>query len=105
MAAPKLDVPGGCVPRHGVGVAYDRIASAVDGSEADTVRQPPPSHGERRAEGNDVAGRVRPPERDGWGPHSPPPLAHDPPPPPPPPPPTPPHPPPPPHPPLHPPPA
>ncbi len=67
MAAPNLDVSRGCVPRHGVGVAYDRIASAVDGGEADTVRQPPPSHGERRAEGNDVAGRVRPPERDGSG--------------------------------------
>jgi len=67
MAAPNLDVSRGCVPRHGVGVAYDRIASAVDGGEADTVRQPPPSHGERRAEGNDVAGRVRPSERDGSG--------------------------------------
>src|SRR5260370_13789506 len=29
MAAPNLDVPRGCVPRHGMGVAYDRIASAV----------------------------------------------------------------------------
>src|SRR5260370_25570832 len=78
MAAPILDVSCGWVPRHGVGVAYDRIVSALDGGEADTVRQPPPSHGERRAEGNDVAGRVRPPERDGSGPDSPPAVAADP---------------------------
>src|SRR5260370_4185582 len=77
MAAPILDVSCGWVPRHGVGVAYDRIVSALDGGEADTVRQPPPSHGERRAEGNDVAGRVRPPERDGSGPDSPPAVAGD----------------------------
>ena len=67
MAALNLDVPRGRVPHHGVGVADDRIASAVDGGESDTVRQPPPSHGERRAEGNDVAGRLGPPERDGSG--------------------------------------
>src|SRR5260370_24142809 len=67
MAAPNLDVSRGCVPRHGVGVAYDRIASAVDGGEADTVRQPAPRHGERRAEGNDVAGRGGPAARRGGG--------------------------------------
>src|SRR5258705_8268928 len=79
VAAPNLGVSRGWVPRHGVGVAYDRIASAVDGGEADTVRQPPPSHGERRAEGNDVAGRVGASEGGGSGPYSAPAVADDPP--------------------------